>query len=151
MKTILAMFDHIHWANERILRALANGGDTDERAVRLFSHILFAERIWVARLQGKDSSALPIWPGDETVDCEALVRSNREAYAAYLAALTEAELERTVSYRNSKGASFATSVRDILTHVALHGQYHRGQVNLLLRAGGLEPAPVDYILYVREQ
>jgi hypothetical protein len=31
----------------------------------------------------------------------------------------------------------------------LHGQYHRGKINLLLRQSGAEPAPADYISYVR--
>ena len=33
--------------------------------------------------------------------------------------------------------------------MALHGQYHRGKVNLLLRQGGHAPAPVDYVAFVR--
>jgi len=41
-------------------------------------------------------------------------------------------------------------VRDILLHVAMHGQYHRGQINQLLRGAGLEPISVDYIVFVRE-
>jgi uncharacterized damage-inducible protein DinB len=31
----------------------------------------------------------------------------------------------------------------------LHGQYHRGKINLLLRQAGLAPAPVDFISFVR--
>ena len=31
----------------------------------------------------------------------------------------------------------------------LHGAYHRGQIALLLREGGAEPAPTDYIAFVR--
>jgi uncharacterized damage-inducible protein DinB len=37
----------------------------------------------------------------------------------------------------------------MLVHVALHGQYHRGQVALLLRASGFEPATTDYIAWTR--
>jgi hypothetical protein len=33
--------------------------------------------------------------------------------------------------------------------VVLHGQYHRGKVNLLLRQEGEQPAPTDYIAFVR--
>ena len=35
-----------------------------------------------------------------------------------------------VTYKNSKGTEFRNSKRDILTHVALHGQYHRGQIRI---------------------
>jgi uncharacterized damage-inducible protein DinB len=56
---------------------------------------------------------------------------------------------RGIGYTNSAGRSFVTPVGDILLHVALHGQYHRGKVNLLLRQAELEPAPVDFIGFVR--
>jgi uncharacterized damage-inducible protein DinB len=42
-----------------------------------------------------------------------------------------------------------TPVGDILLQVALHGQYHRGKVNLLLRDAALPPAPVDFISFAR--
>lgn len=53
------------------------------------------------------------------------------------------------SYTNSKGDEFKYSVGDILTHVALHGQYHRGQINSRLRAMGVEPVSVDYIIFAK--
>lgn len=31
----------------------------------------------------------------------------------------------------------------------MHGQYHRGKVNLLLRQADRTPAPTDYIAFVR--
>ena len=67
----------------------------------------------------------------------------------FLAGLSTPKLEQIVSYKNSKGKEFNNSVRDILTHVALHGQYHRGQINLLLRANEFEPVNVDFITFVR--
>jgi uncharacterized damage-inducible protein DinB len=37
----------------------------------------------------------------------------------------------------------------MLTHVAMHGSYHRGQIAAALRAGGDIPSPTDYIAFVR--
>jgi uncharacterized damage-inducible protein DinB len=54
-----------------------------------------------------------------------------------------------VHYTNSDGQHFETSVSDILTHVALHGAYHRGQVAHLLRGAGAEPQATDYIQFGR--
>ena len=64
-------------------------------------------------------------------------------------ARTKGKVERMVDYRNSAGISFSTSAGDILFHVMLHGQYHRGKVNLLLRQSGFPPVPTDYIAFVR--
>ena len=71
-------------------------------------------------------------------------------YARYLDSIIETDLLRLVRYQNSAGISFETTARDILSHVFMHAQYHRGKVNLLLRQAGLTPAPVDFIGYVRQ-
>jgi uncharacterized damage-inducible protein DinB len=55
-----------------------------------------------------------------------------------------------VHYRNSAGNEFDNTVRDILTHVALHGQYHRGQIARAMRAAGREPVYTDYIGFIRK-
>lgn len=54
-----------------------------------------------------------------------------------------------VSHRNPGGDAFDTPVGEILTDVALHAQYHRGKVNLLLRQAGLTPIALNYIGFIR--
>src|SRR5690606_1364355 len=75
--------------------------------------------------------------------------ANAEGYGALLAELGPADLEREVSYRNSAGRAFESTVVDLLMHVALHGSYHRGQIALLLREGGAEPSATDYVAFIR--
>lgn len=53
-------------------------------------------------------------------------------------------LQHEVEYHTSNGATFRNSVADILTHVALHGSYHRGQIALVTREAGPTPVPTDY-------
>ena len=55
------MYEHLNWANQRILETLQCIEDENQEVNRLFSHILFGERIWITRLDGLDSSRLPIW------------------------------------------------------------------------------------------
>ncbi|WP_242466741.1 DinB family protein [Brevibacillus brevis] len=55
------------------------------------------------------------------------------------------DLDKIISYTNSKGREFTYSVWDMLIPVALHGQYHRGQIISRLRAVGIEPVNVDFI------
>ena len=66
-----------------------------------------------------------------------------------VAKLAEADFAREVRYTNSAGDSFANSVGDILTHVAMHGVHHRGQIAASLRANGAEPPALDYIRFAR--
>ena len=149
METIKKMFTHLQWANERILEQLNKSEGFNQQVIRLFSHILFAEQVWFTRIQGADSSHLPIWSDAELSDCEKLVKQNEKSAASILSQLSSSRLDETIVYQNSQGKTFNQSIREILIHVALHGQYHRGQINTWLRGNDLEPASVDFILYAR--
>lgn len=148
METIKSMFTHIHWANQRILETLQND-EENKQAANLFSHILHAEKVWYTRLKGADSSHLPIWGVVSLETCVEMVNQNHHNYGEFLLTLSNIDLDKLVSYKNSKGTEFHNTIREILTHVALHGQYHRGQINQLLRAADLEPINVDFITFKR--
>jgi uncharacterized damage-inducible protein DinB len=143
------MYEHLNWANQRILETLQNVETDNQQVKSLFSHILFAEKVWITRLRGLDSSRLPIWSEVNIEVCAELVKQNEESFTAFLTNLANTDLDNLISYTNSKGKEFKSSMRDILTHVALHGQYHRGQINSRLRADGIEPVNTDFITFVR--
>jgi uncharacterized damage-inducible protein DinB len=149
LETIQNMFEHLHWSNQRIIKTLQSNEGGNKQVYNLFAHILLAEQVWFTRLKGLDSSKLPIWAEVNLEACEQLVNQNYQNFKELLSGMSTPKLEQIVSYKNSKGKEFNNSVRDILTHAALHGQYHRGQINLLLRANEFEPVNVDYITFVR--
>ncbi|MBT2290784.1 DinB family protein [Paenibacillus albidus] len=146
---LLRLFTHVHWANNEILLALQGAEALPEKLVTLFGHLLSAEKVWLERLNGRDSSALNIWPLTRFEDCGQLVRDNHEGYLSFLSPLDDAGLNTAVSYRTSKGILFSTTILDILSHVALHGSYHRGQISSYLRLEGHEPVNTDYITFTR--
>ena len=148
LETIQSMFKHLHWANQQILETLQNG-EENKQANNLFSHMLHAENVWYTRLKGSDSSHIPIWAEISLESCIEMVNQNYHNYTELLSTLSNTDLNKLVSYKNSKGTEFHNTIREILTHVALHGQYHRGQINQLLRAADLEPISVDYITFRR--
>ena len=143
------MFEHLNWANQCILETLQSIEDENQEVNRLFSHILFAEKVWITRLQGLDSSGLPIWLEVDMEVCAELVMQNEESLTTFLTNLANSDLDKLIIYSNSKGTEFKNSIRDILTHIALHGQYHRGQINSRLRADGIEPVNIDFITFLR--
>ncbi len=142
------LLDHMTWADDAMLGALAGAPSVPDEAARELAHILGAEENWLARLETR-APRTSIWPDASGSNLVQLAEDVHSGLAQFLDALTEADLHRMVSYTNSAGILFETSVRDILHQVFLHAQYHRGKVNLLLRQAGLTPAPVDYIAYVR--
>jgi uncharacterized damage-inducible protein DinB len=142
------LWTHAAWADELLLSALVVAGGEPAAAVREYAHVLGAEATWLARIEGRPSAAA-VWPELSLVETRALADTVRAEYAACMARLTGDALDSMIDYRNSKGQAFSTSLVDILMQVVLHGQYHRGKINLMLRETGLEPAPVDFIAFAR--
>ena len=149
MKTIKMLFEHLNWSNQQVLTVLETNGGVNQQSVRLFSHILFAEHIWFTRIKGIDSSSMPIWDDVSLKDCLYLWNQNQNHYSEFLSQISDDDLGQIVIYKNSKGKEFRNTLREILTHVALHGQYHRGQINLKIRDAGFEPVPIDFIFFRR--
>lgn len=135
------------WADERVLASLRQP-NVSSRALSLYAHILGAEHVWLARLEQRQP-AIPVWPELTLDECQRIARDNALGFRAYADRLTSSDLRRTVHYRNSAGQEFDSGIEEILVHVAMHGSYHRGQVTLLVREAGAEPAPSDYIAFVR--
>jgi uncharacterized damage-inducible protein DinB len=142
------LFEHMSWADRAAAAALTAAPEPPPLALATYAHVLGAELVWIDRLEGLPQS-VAVWPGADLAACRDLADRAQRRYAAYLALLTEPDLDRPVPYTNSAGQSFETRAGDILLHVALHGSYHRGQVAQLLRAAGAVPAATDYIGFVR--
>ncbi len=141
------LFEHARWADGLVLAALKAPGAPPE-AWREFAHVLGTGETWLSRLEHRASRA-SVWPELPPEEVNAFARSVHGGFDAYLAALAEEGLADRCSYTNTAGRTFNDPVGEILLHVAMHGQYHRGKVNLLLRQAGVDPAPCDYIAFVR--
>lgn len=139
---------HLAWADDRVLASLRSATTPDASCVELFAHVLASEHVWLARLKGA-APHHPVWPALSLEQCAALVQANQRDLGAYVAALTPDALPRGITYTNSAGQTFTSSIEDILLHLFLHGTYHRGQIAWALRRGGGVPMPTDYIALVR--
>lgn len=142
------LWRHCVWADRCIHDALAGTGELPKEILREYAHVLGAEEVWLARLEHRAARA-PVWPQISLAATEFLAVQVREGYDALFSRLDEHSVDEPVTYTNSVGQTFTNPLGEILVHVALHGQYHRGKVNLMLRQAGLEPAPTDYIAFVR--
>jgi len=149
MKTHIGrMLKAMTWADGQSLAALRDHAAGQSEALPLFAHVLAAEETWLARLETR-APRCPVWPTLSIPECETLAAEIARGYQAYLEKLTESDLASVVRYRNTKGDEFASSVLDILTHVVIHGAYHRGQIARIIGRGGGQAPSTDYIAYVR--
>ena len=139
---------HLEWADQRVLAALRAAPHAPAKALELYAHILGSEHVWVSRLYGMPPR-LAVWPNLRLDECEGVAAENAGQLKKIVEAITGDALERGITYRNSAGDQFTSTLEDILTHVMMHGSYHRGQVASLIRAAGDTPSPTDYIFFAR--
>lgn len=148
--SLARLFEHMFWADTRVLELLdSEPAAASADVLRLFAHVLAAERVWLLRVRGEDSSVQPVWPELSTAELHALAASNAEGFAALLNEFHDNDLAADTVYANSQGVPFRNSVSDILLHVALHGSYHRGQIALAVRGAGGTPVNTDFIAFAR--
>lgn len=143
-------FRYDAWANRKILAALTQLSETDERSRAVMAHLLMAQKVWLTRLRVEDSSGLAIWPGLTLQECVSLLDENERGMQQFLTALAPERLPEKIAYRTSTGVERQTAIVDILTHVMLHGSYHRGQLAVAIKRRGAEVPMTDYFIFASE-
>lgn len=139
--------------------AEARAREEYQKAVTLLAHIAAARLLWLFRFGAAQAVAAEFRPRTgadffpahvSLADVAARVAAMEAAWADYLTGLTDAELARVFEYQSLEGARFRNTVEDILTQLFGHSWYHRGQIALLLRSIGAQPATTDLVFWARE-
>jgi len=140
------LFEHNWWAHRELIAEVRRQAP-DQETLRLLSHIIATEHLWLSRIDGV-SPRFAVWPTLDLDAITALEGENRSRIRELLRRPDDSR-EQIVHYRNSLGNEFENTVGEILTHVAMHGHYHRGQIARVMRTAGREPVYTDYIGFVR--
>ncbi len=147
-KYFINLFEYDSWANAEILNSLLTIDDPPGKAMSLMSHIINARTLWLYRMK-KITSPVGVWqlyPNSEI--SEALKKSSSDLIE-FLKNISENETGDLIEYTNSKGERFSSTVKDILSQLALHSPYHRGQIILLIKPLVASLPVTDYIHFVR--
>ena len=153
------LYEYNRWANLRVLefvselseQALTEARFSYPSIQAILAHMVGAETSWFARCRGE--SGLPAPDAGALSTLAAIKTRWDEVYEeerAYLGGLTESDLNRTLTYRNSRGQELTDPVGLLLVHVANHATQHRSEVALNLTALGHSPGNLDVIVYLRE-
>jgi len=142
-------FAYDFWANREEISLLTQFSEPLPSAVRLLSHIIAAEVLWLDRLQ-QTPQQFAVWPDFSLAECGARLHESEAEWQAYLNILTDDGLASRCAYKNSKGEVWENTVLDILTHILFHSAYHRGQIAQEIRRSGHTPAYTDYVHAVRQ-
>jgi uncharacterized damage-inducible protein DinB len=128
--------------------SLVGAANPPPHTLDLLAHVIATEHVWLSRIRG-ETPEVAVWPQLSLTQCAELATRNADEFLALVESVDETALDGGITYRNSVGAEFTSTLKDILVHVALHGAYHRGQIAAAVRAGGDTPASTDYIAFVR--
>ena len=141
------LYAHMWWAHDELVGELRRE-PPDSETLRLFAHVVAAEHLWLSRIDAM-KSRVAVWPTLSLDEIIQLETANRARFRDLLQRRDDTRQQR-VRYRNSAGNDFENNVGEILTHVAMHGHYHRGQIARAMRLAGREPVYTDYIGFVRK-
>lgn len=158
---IQQLYAYNRWATERLLDAVSTLSEEQFRRDMGSSfpsihdtlvHIMSAEWVWLSRWQGTSPTAMPeVWKELSLDQMTEEWKRLDGAVQGHIASLGEADLDRSVSYRNIAGEPHASTLGQMLRHVMNHSTYHRGQVITMLRQLGVAAPSTDLILYYRTQ
>jgi len=121
--------------------------------VHTLNHIYVIDRIWQAHLEGRDHGydarntkdhppLGELWKLQQEVDAW---------YVAWADRQTANSIGETVSYTLIGGNQGAMTRGEILLHVVMHSNYHRGYVaQMMYDIPGCRPPQMDLPVYMRE-
>lgn len=121
-----------------------------QKAVDLMSHLVAARNMWLYRL-GQGGRPADLFPAETPItELPRLIKQMEAAWQSYFANLTDDEIAQQFEYQSYDGPRFRNTIEDVLTQLYGHSLYHRGQIAMILRSIGAEPAPTDFIYWTRE-
>ncbi|KJF65431.1 DinB family protein [Rhizobium nepotum] len=158
MSTLLqTLYGYHAWANVDLFNKLEsidpekNGAEL-RTALGLISHYYVVSQIFAGHLQGVPhgftSDNLEETPG--LVELRAAVMSSDQWYLDYLGTVSPTALSETVAFTFTDGDKGYMTREEMLTHVALHGGYHRGEVGRVLWQLSITPPWDTFAVYLHQ-
>ncbi|WP_137154571.1 DinB family protein [Rhizobium sp. FKL33] len=140
-----AIFAYHAWANGDLIHKLA---ELEEKApaayldaLRLASHSHVVARIFSGHLAGAQHGYVNdnVDPLPSLEALRAQMAANDAWYNNYVANVSEQDLAEPIRFTFTDGDRGCMTRQEMLTHVALHGGYHRGEIGQILRRADIVP------------
>jgi uncharacterized damage-inducible protein DinB len=143
---IKTMFQYKAWANAELLTTMMQFDEQvhateRETALRILNHTYTVDRIFAANLTGRPHE----YTATNTTDTPTLeqlsgaIKTSDEWYIDYIRGLTPAALGEIVDFTFTDGDPGRMSRAEMLTHLVLHGGYHRGAVGRIMAELSITP------------
>lgn len=115
------------------------------------AHLLWADHVWMARLDGWEAPGAALAESGGFVTDWAELRSKRQITDARISrwaqALDDEALAGDLAWHSAAAGRAVTMPRAIcVMHMFNHQAHHRGQVHAMLTSAGVDPGPTDLFL-----
>ncbi|HEY8768213.1 MAG TPA: DinB family protein, partial [Dehalococcoidia bacterium] len=136
LELIRDFYDYNEYANRHLLKVAAGLGDDNvvyspeasvAGVVSTMAHVAAAQVNWLERWRGGVNRISTVELASATRslgDVRAAFDRSHAALSEYIASLTDADLDRPLAYKDSRGAPNERPLWQLMTHVANHGTYH---------------------------
>jgi uncharacterized damage-inducible protein DinB len=160
IQDILLLYEYNYWANKKILAASAKVTQEQFTAPASFPygglhgtllHTLDSEWGWRTLFQ-KIETASELLPADypDLSTIERRWQEEETAMRAYLAALSDEEMEGHLIYIIDGGIQRDRILWHALLHVVNHGTQHRSEAAALLTDFGHSPGELDFTVFLND-
>jgi len=161
-KYLLSLLDYNSWANDQFFKVIIKLPDNEVIKQRKsfmnsicnsLNHLLVIDKIWIANLRGEKhtfnnlqtilfDNMNDVWTAKKQMDVE---------IKKYVSNLTQLELQEVVNYELIGGNKSGMSRFMIITHLIMHGGYHRGIIAEMFGQIPLPPIAQDITVWERSK
>lgn len=147
------------WANRRLYAACAEleAGEWEAPRIGFFpslqktlNHILVADRIWLARFEGRAHGiqSLDQILAQELDELTDLREAEDERIIGFFDKLSQRKLDADLTYRMMEGSEGTQPLVFLAGHLFNHATHHRGQAHAMLAGSSVKPPPLDFLYYL---
>lgn len=163
------MAEYNHWMNQKLYDACRkltgeqlaeNRGAFFGSILGTLNHIVVGDILWLKRFSSTGLSTLEVMntiPTPESLnsivfnnlqDLKACREQLDNIILAFTQQITDSELQRVLTYKNSKGIVSNKMLFNLLMHLFNHQTHHRGQISTLLSQCGIDIGVTDLVAII---
>jgi uncharacterized damage-inducible protein DinB len=157
---LLSLLDYGVWANEeffKTIRELPADEVTKQREslmnsiLKSVNHLLVIDKVWMAHMREEKHSFenLQTVLHEDLDDLWTAKKQTEQEIRDYVSGLSEDELEEVVTYELIGGNTGSLPRYMIITHLVMHGGFHRGFIGDMFGQVPVRPAGQDIPVWER--
>jgi uncharacterized damage-inducible protein DinB len=155
VSTLERVFSYKAKANEEILTAMQQFDDASpakQIAIRVLNHTHAVDRIFAANLRRAEHGCTSPNPGQapSLEELSAAIKTSDQWYIDYVSGVGETQLAERIDFTFTDGLRGRMSREEMLMHVTVHGEYHRGQISLIMMQNSITPPGDGFTSYLHK-